>query len=139
MFKKMSLMVFVLLLSICGKTFAQSNDTTFSFSNKNYLNDIAAGKLTKSIRLKDRTAAPYLFASGKKLSLINSNTTEDARTAAEQVKDNAYGKVEITNVVVSEFSKLNASEQAELKLFYTDAQISEAKNIVTIITFKFIK
>jgi hypothetical protein len=134
--------VFLSLLFAFGgsaNVFAQSNDKMLSFDNKVSLSDIASGKITKSLRLKDRSVAPYSYAVGKELTLINASQSEDNRTPDQQALDNTYGKVQLTGVKVAVLSALSADEQKEVKKFYTELQIAEANNIITILSFKFIK
>ncbi|MDH4467781.1 MAG: hypothetical protein QE271_06955 [Bacteriovoracaceae bacterium] len=137
--KMLNLFAFLFLTFAAVGANAQSDDKILSFGSTASLNEIAAGKVTKTIRLKDRVVAPYSFAAGKVLVLVNSNKTEDARTVADQLAAAPYGKASLTKVVVTEFAKLNAADQAEVKKYYTDAQVAEANNVVTSVEFKFVK
>ena len=137
--KMLNFFAFLFLSLSAVGVHAQSEDKFLSFGSTVSLNEIAAGKVTKTIRLKDRVAAPYSFAAGKVLVLVNSNKTEDARSIADQIAATPYGKASLTNVVVTEISKLNANDQAEVKKYYSDAQVAEANNVVTLIEFKFVK
>jgi len=124
-----------LLLSL--SSFAQLNDKIMSFDGNATIKQVTEGSLTKTIRLGDRTQAPYLFKVSSVLSIVNSNVTEETRSVEEQVKIEAYKFVELTQLTVSKLTDLSAAEQTEFRKFYTQERIDQAKGIVSVITFKF--
>jgi hypothetical protein len=110
-----------------------------SFRGKAAIQEIQEGKSTRTLRLQDRTKAPFNYAVGTVLPLVNSDKTEDARSHEEQAAANAYGKVAITSIAVGHYSKLSATDLADLKKFYTQEKIDEANGIVSAISFQFQK
>jgi len=111
--------------------------TSFSFKGKAQLEQVRAGQLTRTIRLNDRTAAPYSYKLGKVLPLINSDTAEERSTEEEQVAAETYKFVELTQFTVTTFSALSPADQVELKKYYAQEKIDLAKGIVTVVHFKF--
>lgn len=109
----------------------------FSFKGKDSLAQVRSGAVTGSVRLYDRTQAPYSYVVGKMLPLINNDTNEEHRSEEEQVATNAYGFVEFTQIGVSQLTALSPADQAEIHQFYTQDKIDLAKGVITKVTFKF--
>jgi len=125
-----------LVLLVAGvNAFAQ--EKSLSFSGKKAIAEVQAGKVVKSIRLKDRTQAPSSFKVGMVLAIVNSDTVEDNRPFDQQVAAGDYKFIELTQLTVSKFSALSPADQAEVKRYYTQPQITEAKDTVTTLVFKF--
>jgi len=108
--------------------------TSFSFKGSANLKDVKDGKLTKTIRLKDRTVAPYNYKTGLVLPLVNSDKVEEKRSEEDQVKANAYGFVKLVSAVSH---VADAAELAELQKYYTNDQISAANQVATVVVFKY--
>ena len=110
---------------------------SMSFNGKDSIAEIQTGKVTASVRLADRTQAPYTYKVGTVLPLVNSNKVEDARSFEDQAKAEAYKYVELTKITVAQVTALTPAQQEEVKKFYTQDKIDAAKGIVSVITFKY--
>lgn len=111
---------------------AQAATTQYiSFTGKASIEAVQSGKLTQTVRLGDRTQVPFSFKLGLVLPLVNGDKVEDTRTFEDQIAANAYGKVELTLVSVSQFESLSAADKAEFLKHYSPEKIKEAKGVVT--------
>lgn len=114
-----------------------ANLTYLSFQGKASLEQLKTGTLKSTIRLGDRTGAPTFFKVGQVVPLVNGDEKEDARKYEEQIKANAYGKVEIAALKVSKFEALSPADQKEFAKYYTPEKIKEAGGVVSVITLKY--
>ena len=124
----------VMLVAAMG---VSAQEKSLSFFGKKAIAEVQEGKVVKSIRLKDRSQAPSSFKVGMVLSIVNSDTAEDARTFDEQVAAGDYKFIELTQLNVSKFSALSPADQAEVRRYYSPVQITDAKDTVSTLVFKF--
>ncbi len=126
----------VTLMMVTGLNVWAHTATTkqLSFHGNATIAEVQDGKLTRSIRLKDRTQAPTSYKAGDLVAIVNTNTEEDKRPLDAQM--GKYQHIELTKLTVTKFSALSAADQAELSKYYSAEKIAEAKDVVTIIEFK---
>ena len=118
---------------------AQAEDVKnyLSFKGKASIEQLSKGQMSKTQRLGDRTQAPYFYKVNQVLPLVNSETSEDARSIQEQIAAKAYGFVKFSKIEIAAFDKLSKADQDQLLKFYTREDVEKNKGVVTTLFVSF--